>query len=415
MLDLTDELSPLSGAAAVAPEWEDPGRYWPRLSAATGHLPAPVAVIDREALRYNAMDLLVRAGGLPIRVASKSVRVRAVLDAVLRLPGYRGILAFTLAEALWLSETHDDIVLGYPTVDRASLEQLFADERAADRITLMVDDPVHLDLIDSVAAPGSRPEVRVAIDVDASWRSALLGHIGVRRSALFTAGEVAAFARTVAARPGFRLVGLQMYDAQIAGQGDDAGPDAPLIRFVQSRSKSELRERRAAIVAAVGAIAPLEFLNGGGTGSLEFTGSDESLTEASAGSGLLGGHLFDGYRSFHPAPASAFAFDVVRRPAVDIATVLGGGWIASGPALASRQPLPVWPQNLHTLPREAAGEVQTPLQGPSAATLGVGDRVWFRHAKSGEPAERIEHYQLVSGDEIIDELPTYRGEGKAFL
>ena len=415
MLDLTDELSPLSGAAAVAPEWEDPGRYWPRLSAATGHLPAPVAVIDREALRYNAMDLLVRAGGLPIRVASKSVRVRAVLDAVLRLPGYRGILAFTLAEALWLSETHDDIVLGYPTVDRASLEQLFADERAADRITLMVDDPVHLDLIDSVAAPGSRPEVRVAIDVDASWRSALLGHIGVRRSALFTAGEVAAFARTVAARPGFRLVGLQMYDAQIAGQGDDAGPDAPLIRFVQSRSKSELRERRAAIVAAVGAIAPLEFLNGGGTGSLEFTGSDESLTEASAGSGLLGGHLFDGYRSFHPAPASAFAFDVVRRPAVDIATVLGGGWIASGPALASRQPLPVWPQNLHTLPREAAGEVQTPLQGPSAATLGVGDRVWFRHAKSGEPAERIEHYQLISGDEIIDELPTYRGEGKAFL
>ena len=148
---------------------------------------------------------------------------------------------------------------------------------------------------------------------------------------------------------------------------------------------------------------------------LEFTGSDESLTEASAGSGLLGGHLFDGYRSFRPAPASAFAFDVVRRPAADIATVLGGGWIASGPAVASRQPLPVWPQGLRTLSREAAGEVQTPLQGREAERLGVGDRVWFRHAKSGEPAERIDSYQLVSGDEIVDELPTYRGEGKAFL
>lgn len=415
MLDLIDELSPVHGAPAVAPEWEDPARYWPRLSAATGHLPAPVAVIDREALRYNAMDLLVRSGGLPIRVASKSVRVRSVLDAVLKLPGFRGILAFTLEEALWLAETHDDIMLGYPTVDRAGLERLFADEQAAQRITLMVDDLVHLDLIDSVAGPGARPEIRVAIDVDASWRSSLLGHIGVRRSALFTAGEVAAFARKVVARPGFRLVGLQMYDAQIAGQGDDAGPDAPLIRMVQARSRNELRERRAQIVAAVGAITSLEILNGGGTGSLEFTGSDESLTEASAGSGLLGGHLFDGYRSFRPAPASAFAFDVVRRPAADIATVLGGGWIASGPPVASRQPRAVWPEGLHTLSREAAGEVQTPLQGPAAASLGVGDRVWFRHAKSGEPAERIERYHLVSGEEIIDELPTYRGEGKAFL
>lgn len=422
MLDLTADLSPSNDARsargverAIAPVWEDPPRYWQALTEATAHLPAPVAVIDREALRHNAMDLLVRSGGLPIRVASKSVRVRAVLDAVLQLPGFRGILAFTLAEALWLAETHDDIVLGYPTTDRAGLQRLFDDEEKAARITLMVDDVSHLDLIDSVAAPDSRPQIRVAIDADASLRSAALGHIGVRRSALFTAGEVAAFARAVVRRPGFRLVGLQMYEAQIAGQGDDAGADAPLIRMVQARSRHELRERRAAIVAALAEIAPLEFLNGGGTGSLEFTGSDESLTEASAGSGLLGGHLFDGYRSFRPAPASAFAFDVVRRPTPDIATVLGGGWIASGPPVASRQPRPVWPEGLRTLPREAAGEVQTPLQGRAASRLALGDRVWFRHAKSGEPAERIDSYHLVSGGEVVGELPTYRGEGKAFL
>lgn len=414
VLDLTADLGSASDHP-VAPEWHDPARYWPRLSAATGHLPAPVAVIDRDALRHNALDMLVRAGGLPIRVASKSVRVRSVLDAVLALPGYRGILAFTLREALWLAETHDDIVLGYPTVDREGLAQLFASEEATRRITLMVDDPAHLDIVDSVAPAGSRPEIRVAIDADASLRSAALGHIGVRRSALFTAGEVAAFARRIVRRPGFRLVGLQMYEAQIAGQGDAAGPDAPLIRLVQARSRTELRERRAAIVAALADIAHLEFLNGGGTGSLEFTASDEALTEASAGSGLLAGHLFDGYRSFRPAPASAFAFDVVRRPARDIATVMGGGWIASGPPLASRQPLPVWPDGLRTLPREAAGEVQTPLQGPKAALLGVGDRVWFRHAKSGEAAERIDRYHLVSGDEVVDELPTYRGEGRTFL
>ena len=410
MLDLID------GPTTATPRaWEDPARWWPRLNAATAHLPAPVAVIDIDALRHNAMDLLVRAGGIPIRVASKSVRVRAVLDAVLRIPGYRGILAFTLDEALWLAGTHDDIVVGYPSVDRAAIARLAHDESAASRVTLMVDDPAHLDLIDAVAAPHTRPEIRVAIDADASWRSAALGHIGVRRSPLFAADDVARFAREIVERDGFRLVGLQMYEAQIAGQGDDAGPDAPVIRFAQARSREELRHRRAAIATALLDIAPLEFLNGGGTGSLEFTGSDESVTEATAGSGLLGGHLFDGYRSFRPAPASAFAFDVVRRPAADIVTVLGGGWIASGPAVASRQPRPVWPAGLRTMPREAAGEVQTPLQGRAAAALDVGDRVWFRHAKSGEPAERIDAYRLVSGDTVIDELRTYRGEGKAFL
>lgn len=412
MLDLTAGHGPASDSDAP---WHSPDRFWSALTDATAHLPAPVAVIEREALRHNAMDLLVRAGGLPIRVATKSVRVRAVLDAVLEIPGYRGLLAFTLAEALWLAERYDDIVLGYPTVDRAGLARLLADERAASRITLMVDDSAHLDVIDSVAGPTSRPEVRVAIDVDASLRSSSLGHVGVRRSPLHSAAQVAAFAREIVRRPGFRLVGLQMYEAQIAGQGDAAGPDAPVIRMVQARSRDELRRRRAEIADAMTQIAPLEFLNGGGTGSLEFTGSDESLTEATAGSGLLAGHLFDGYRSFQPAPAASFALDVVRKPTQAIATVLGGGWIASGPAVTSRQPLPVWPAGLRTLGREGAGEVQTPLRGAAAEDLRVGDRVWFRHAKSGEPGERIDRYHLVSDGTVVGELPTYRGEGKAFL
>ena len=413
MLELTVEKGPRAGDVRSA--WQDSARYWRSMTDATAHLPAPVAVIEQSALRHNAMDLLVRAGGIPIRVATKSVRVRAVLDAVLAIPGYRGILAFTLAEALWLAEDHDDIVLGYPTADRVGLATLVADEKLASRITLMIDDLTHLDLIDSIAAPRTRPEVRVAIDVDASLKAPGIGHLGVRRSPLHTASDVAGFARKVVRRPGFRLVGLQMYEAQIAGQPDAAGRDAPVIRLMQARSRDELRRRRAEIADAMVDVAPLEFLNGGGTGSLEFTGSDESLTEATAGSGLLAGHLFDGYRSFRPAPATGFAFDVVRKPASDIATVLGGGWIASGPAVASRQPAPVWPPNLRTLSLEAAGEVQTPLQGGAARELRVGDRVWFRHAKSGEPAERILQYHLVSDGRVVDELPTYRGEGKAFL
>ncbi len=406
----------LAAASDVARPWQsDPAGYWSEMSRATAHMPAPVAAVDLRALRFNALDMVVRAGGVPIRVASKSIRVRRIIDATLRVPGYRGILAFTLPEALWLADDHDDIVLGYPTVDRAALARLGAEESAASRITLMVDDIAQLDLVDAVAPPARRLEIRVAIDADASWRAPALGHVGVHRSPVHDAAEVANLARAIAARPGFRLVGLMMYEAQIAGQPDDTGRGDTLVRWMQRRSASELHDRRATIVGALRDIAPLEFVNGGGTGSLESTASDQAVTEITAGSGLLAGHLFDRYRAFDPAPAAGFALDVVRKPTSDIATVLGGGWIASGPPAASRQPEPVWPAGLRTLPREAAGEVQTPLQGEAARDLRVGDRVWFRHAKSGEAAERVDAYQLVDAAGLAGAAPTYRGEGKAFL
>lgn len=402
-------------SSATAEPWSDPGAYWRARTASIRDVSGPVATIDVDALRHNALDLVVRSSGVPIRVASKSIRVREVLDATLALAGYRGILAFTLPEALWLAETHDDIVLGYPSADRAALAALAADEHKAARITLMVDDLAQLDLIDAVVPPGARADLRVAIDADASWRAPVLGHVGVRRSPVHDASEVARLARGIAARKGFRLVGLMMYEAQIAGQPDDTGSGDAVIRWMQRRSGQELLDRRGAIVSALREITQLEFVNGGGTGSLESTASDLAVTETTAGSGLLAGHLFDLYRAFSLAPAAAFALDVVRRPADDIATVLGGGWIASGPPLASRQPLPVWPAGLHTLGREGAGEVQTPLQGGAARRLSVGDRVWFRHAKSGELAERVDRYLLTSGDRLVGEAATYRGEGRSFL
>ncbi|WP_374113679.1 alanine racemase, partial [Microbacterium sp. zg.Y909] len=311
----------LLGATAASPA--APTGHWEAMTAAVADLSGPIAAISLSALRFNALDLVVRAGGVPIRLASKSVRVREVQDAALALPGYHGILAFTLSEALWLAERHDDIVLGYPSVDRAAISRLAADERAAARITLMVDDLAQLDVVDAVAPPRSRPRLRVALDVDASWQAPGLGHIGVRRSPVHDPAEVARLARAVADRDGFRLVGLMMYEAQIAGQPDATGAGDGVVRWMQRRSGHELRERRAAVVAAVREIAPLEFVNGGGTGSLEYTAADESVTEVTAGSGLLAGHLFDGYRAFEPAPAAAFALEVVRKPAPDIVTVLG--------------------------------------------------------------------------------------------
>ena len=47
--------------------------------------------------------------------------------------------------------------------------------------------------------------------------------------------------------------------------------------------------------------------------------------------------------------------------------------------------------------------------------LGVGDPVFFRHAKAGELAEHFARYALVRGDRLEGHAATYRGDGYCFL
>lgn len=387
-------------------------------------LAAPLGVIDLDDLRHNALDLTARSGGLPIRIASGSVRVRSIIEAVLALPGFRGVLADTLPEALWLCDTVDDIVLAYPTADRAALAALCGDERSAARITLLIDDPRQLDLIDAVCAPGTRAPVRVAMDVDPAWRTSGLGRIGARRSSLGDLVDVSRLALHVAGRAGFTLVGMMMDRAQPDAHPDAAAADAAIVRWAQRRSGTERGERRAALVAAVREVADLEFVGASGPGSLETIAQDEAVTETTAGGALLAGHLVDRHRTVPPAPAAAFALEVVRAPAPGVVTVLGGGWSASArgghsgpfvPAGSSRMPLPVWPQGLHLLARHPAGQLQTTMRGPGARGLRVGDRVWFRHPDSSELAEHLDTFHLLRGAQIVGEVVTYRGEGRRFL
>jgi D-serine deaminase-like pyridoxal phosphate-dependent protein len=404
--------------ASPTQSWLDPERYWASLSAATENLETPFGAISVPALSYNAHDMLRRANGTTIRVASKSVRVRGVIDAVLALPGFAGVLSYTLAEALWLAETIDDVVVGYPSADRVSIATLGRSAKLAKRVTLMVDSLAQLDLVDAVLPAGSREPIRVALELDASWRSKALGYLGVYRSPVRTVEQAKALARAIVARPGFTLVGMMAYEAQVAGViNRPRGKPvlAATVDYVQKNSTLELQERRGAVVAALRELADLEFVNGGGTGSLERTASDPSVTEIAAGSGLFGPHLFDGYSHFQPAPAAAFALSVVRKPTPTMATLLGGGWIASGPPASDRMPQLAWPRGLRYVAREGAGEVQSPLRGPGAAALRVGDRVWLRHTKAGELSEHLDEFAMVDDGVVVETMKTYRGEGKAFL
>ena len=168
------------------------------------------------------------------------------------------------------------------------------------------------------------------------------------------------------------------------------------------------------VLAASGQPA-LEFVNGGGTGSLERTAAEPVVTEVTAGSGLYGPTLFDAYQAFTPRPAALFALPVVRRPGPGVVTALGGGYLASGPADAARLPRAHLPSELRLDRQEGAGEVQTPLLGTAADALAVGDRVYFRHAKAGELCERFTSLHLLEGERIVEEVATYRGEGQCFL
>ncbi len=422
-----------------------------RLERATAGLQAPFAVVDLDALWANAADMRRRAAPKPIRLASKSLRCRALQERVLARDGFAGTLAFTLPEALWLaSQGNDELLVAYPSADRDALHTLASvavdrdrpavvsgGRRAtavhggdrlkplAESVTVMVDSVDHLELIERARGGLPSSPVRVCIDVDAGWR-ALGGRlrIGARRSPLRTPAQAGALAGAILARDGLRLVGVMVYEAQIAGVGD-APPGRPLraraIRAVQARSARELTGRRAAIVAAVAGVldahgaAPLEFVNGGGTGSLERTAAEPAVTEISAGSGLYGPTLFDAYRAFTPRPAALFALPAVRRPGRGVVTVLGGGYLASGPADAARLPTPHLPAGLRLDRQEGAGEVQTPVLGPAADALAIGDRVYFRHAKAGELCERFASLHLLEGERIVEEVPTYRGESQCFL
>jgi D-serine deaminase-like pyridoxal phosphate-dependent protein len=383
---------------------------------------APFAFVDLDAMWANADSMLARAGGKPIRIASKSLRCRVLMGAILRRhDGFAGVMSFTLPETLWLAEQgFEDLLLAYPTADVGALSELALRSAANPEAApvVMVDCVRHLETIESVLGTAAAP-IRVCIDVDAGWRA--LGRrieVGVKRSPVHSVEEAVALAREIERRPKLDLAGVMAYEGHIAGLGDRP-PGRRLrgaaIRWMQRRSAAELAERRAAIVAAISEFAELGLVNGGGTGSLELTGAEDAVTEVTAGSGFYAPTLFDHYSRFSLTPAAGFALPIVRKPSPGVATALGGGYLASGPGDAARLPSPWLPEGLRLDPEEGAGEVQTPLLGEAAAGLAIGDRAYFRHTKAGELCERFDALHLVEGGEVFDVVPTYRGEGKTFL
>ncbi|WP_038171690.1 alanine racemase [Tomitella biformata] len=399
-----------------------------RLNTAVPNDGAPVAAIDLDALDANARFLTAAAGGYPIRVASKSIRCTSIIRHVLdHHPGFRGVMAFTPDEAVHLARAgFDDLLVAYPSVDVAGIRNVAeAMATTGATIRLVVDDPAHVALISASAGAlaGTGRSIPLCMEIDLGWRplGGLL-KVGPKRSPIRTPEQAAALAAQICATEHVELNSLLAYEGHIAGVGDII-PGRPLrqlvIRQMQAASLKEIAARLPAVIDAVeqtlarrGA-PPLELVNGGGSGSLQRTAEVGAVTELAAGSGLFNPVLFDSYRSLALQPAVAYAMPVVRKPMANMATLLGGGYPASGVPGPDRAPTPALPTGLTFDRDEGAGEVQSPLHG--AAGLHIGDRVWLRHAKSGELFERFNEVHLVRAGNLEATVPTYRGEGRCFV
>ena len=378
----------------------------------------PVAFLDRSAFETNIERTRARADGVPVRVASKSVRCRWVLERILAEPGFEGLMCYTGHEAADLAaEGFDDLLVAYPVLDKGELRRVAEAVADGAHVVLMIDSAEHVRRAGAAAAEVGA-DVPLCLDLDLSTEH--LGvHFGVRRSPVRTPEAALSVAAAVSETPGVHVSGLMGYEAQLAGLPDRNPASNPIenaaIRRFKKRSRPVVRERRQSVAEALDEEYGLELVNGGGTGSIEFTREDPWVTEVTAGSAFYAPRQFDWYDDLSHEPAAGYAVRVTRLPKPDVYTCRGGGYVASGPVGEDKAPVPWLPDGAELLDTEGAGEVQTPVRYEESVDLSVGDPVVMRHSKAGELCRFFEELAVVDGDEVVDTHPTYRGDGRCYL
>lgn len=381
-------------------------------------LSMPFAWVDLDQLDRNIATHLKRARHVPIRIASKSIRsveiLRYLLDASAQM---QGIMCYHPAEAAWLASLgFDDLLIAYPSLDTAALDAALDQVAKGKTIYFMVDLAEHVQTIQQ-RAQQKKVRALLCLDLDMSIQYPAL-YFGVHRSRVRNADEALALYRKIRGLPNVVLKGVMGYEAQIAGLGD-AVPGQflknQIIRQLKKNAIPKIESRRTRTVLALrDAGADIQLVNGGGTGSVESTILEPTISEVTVGSGYYCSHLFDNYAGFKLQPAAGFAVQVTRHPRTGVLTCNGGGYVASGVAEPLKLPKPYLPHGIRLEANEGAGEVQTPIHY-TGTELQSGDPVFFRHAKAGELCERFNSLHLIRGNKIEREVSTYRGDGKVFM
>lgn len=379
----------------------------------------PCLFLHNNALQRNIRQIEKKAGNKNIRIATKSIRSAEVLRYILdSSPVFQGLMCFSAEEALFLRDKgFNDLLIAYPVWDRRQLIKIAQATNQDKSITVMIDSLEHVERLESIAK-AEDASFQVSIDMDVSMKLPGL-YFGVYRSRLRRPKDVVRLAKTIQKSSVLHLDGIMGYEAQIAGVTDSDPRQRTknlAIRQLKKQSLKKIHHKRTQLMKRLQKEKiPVRFINGGGTGSLEETAKEASVTEVTVGSGFFSSHLFDKYEQFQYDPALGFAIEITRRPKNKIFTCLGGGYVASGPANEDKLPEIYLPKGASLMNNEGPGEVQTPVFYNGNASLKLGDPVLFRHSKSGEICERFHEIVVIENGKWTDTYQTYRGEGKCFL
>ena len=328
---------------------------------------------------------------------------------------FQGIMTYAAAETAYLAnQGFDDLLLAYPPPRLIDLDCLVPFWKAGKKIVIMQDDSERIKELDHFAASNGI-QIAVCVDLDLSVDFPGL-HFGVWRSPINRMPKLDVFLKVLKSCSNLRLAALMGYEAQIAGLGDQMpgqGLKNWIIRLLKKRALPLLRARRTAALQRIREAGfTLDYVNGGGTGSLETTSEEAGVTELTAGSGFFQSHLFDYYSGFTHRPAAGFALGISRIPKPGVFTCHMGGYIASGGVGAEKLPKVWLPEGAVLDKNEGAGEVQTPVFYTGPEQLRIGDPVFFRHAKAGELCAHFDTLHIIRAGVLSGTVSTYKSELK---
>ncbi|MFD1926666.1 alanine racemase [Sporosarcina siberiensis] len=384
---------------------------------AYAHLTRPLACIDLDVLDRNIAFINQKARGKDIRIATKSVRSIELLRYIgERIEHHSGWMTFDLYESLYLlEEGFDHLLLGYPQLEELPMISICRFIREGRTIIFMVDCIEQWQWLDKIGEVND-VLLNVCIDINVSTDFKLV-YFGTKRSSLTSIGQIKCLLDEAKTLTNTKLTGVMGYEAQIAGVTDipNAKYQIPIIKLLKKKSSKKVRIfRKNAVDLIKSRFSSLSFVNGGGSGSIEFTSGEDEVTELTIGSAFYFPALFSRYESLPLEAATTFALRVTRKPEEGIVVCHGGGYIASGATGSDKNPVPIWPKDLSLLKNEGAGEVQTPLLD-SKSKLKIGDTVYFSHAKAGELCERFTELHARRGSDYVKPFKTYRGHGGCYL
>lgn len=390
---------------------------------------SPAAWLDLDALDANIALVNQHTKNKKLRIASKSIRSIDVLQYIAKQsPNFVGVMSYDALESQFLIKNgFNDVLCAYPQMNPQAIlaceqtvlehQKQIHDQDNKIKMTWMVDSSEQWQLLEDIGQ-SLNTTLRVCIDVNLSTQFPAL-YFGTKRSPITSAKKLKRLLKKHRSAVNTQVVGVMGYEAQIAGLAEAAkGKEAlaPIIRLLKARSKSHVAKLRQDCVKVLQATKQMvEIVNGGGSGSMQWTCSQPEITEIAVGSAYYMPGYFsdmDSMQSF--TPAAGFVLPVTRKPYKNTITCQSGGFIASGAMGKDKQPVIIYPQGLEYLADEGFGEVQTPIKIKRSQPLNIGQNIWLRHAKAGELCEHFNELLVFKDGKQVDTFKTYRGQGKCF-